>query len=82
MLCPTRIPNQTWPLPSNAVGRYGYTKKHPEQMVQFFSNYNTNKQATSKIWPLSSFVGFLPYKRDIAKITKGTNINKKTHTEE
>ena len=35
----------------------------------------------SKIWSLYSFEGFLPYKRNIAKITKVTNANQK-HTEE
>ena len=40
--------------------------------------YNDAVMATrqvSKIWPLSSFVSFLPYKRGIVKMAKGVNIN-------
>ena len=64
----THIPNQTWLLPTNAARRWGYAKRHPQSILQL-------KQATSKIWFLYSFEGFLLYMRDIVKITKVTNIN-------
>ena len=69
------IPNQTWPLPKSRVQRWGYAKQHPQSILQHFSNSIMNKQATSKIWSLYSFEGFLLYIRDIVKITKVTNIN-------
>ena len=32
----------------NAVRRWGYAKQHPQRMVQYFSNFVTNKQQASK----------------------------------
>ena len=55
--------------------KVSYAKQHPQSMVQHFSNSVINKQATSKIWSLYSFEGFLLYIRDIGKITKVTTFN-------
>ena len=40
----THIPNQTWLLPKNAVRRWGYAKRHPQSILQHFSNSIINKQ--------------------------------------
>ena len=45
-------------------------------MQLWFIIYIMNKQATGRVWPLYSFQGFLPFIRNIVKITKVTDINK------
>ena len=56
--------------------RSGYAKRHAHNVYLRLIIYIINKQATSKIWSLYTFDGFLPssYIRDLVKITKVTDI--------
>ena len=46
----THIPNQTWLLPTDAVQRWGYAKRHPQSTLQHFSNsiINNKQQASHR----------------------------------